>query len=130
MLQVLLCLVLVCGLTLGRKVTVDLRVETRAAVNTIDGLFTCVTLDWWPPSKCDYGNCPWGQNSALNIDLQSVVLRKALLAFQGQYILRIGGALSPLFLFQGPHFPPAQSRQNQFLPPNINRATSAPAKAV
>ena len=123
MLQVLLCSVLLCGLSLGRKITVDLRVETRAAVNTIDELFTCVTLDWWPSSKCDYGNCPWGQNSALNIDLQSVVLRKALQAFQGQYLLRIGGSLSDFVVYKVPDSPSSISSKRYCSQPDFSAPT-------
>lgn len=38
-----------------------------AAIGKIDDDFICATLDWWPPEKCDYGSCPWGHASLLNL---------------------------------------------------------------
>lgn len=29
--------------------------------------FVCATIDWWPPEKCNYNQCPWGQASVLNL---------------------------------------------------------------
>lgn len=29
--------------------------------------FVCATIDWWPPEKCSYNQCPWGQSSVLNL---------------------------------------------------------------
>lgn len=33
----------------------------------IDEDFICATMDWWPPTKCDYGTCSWGTSSLLNL---------------------------------------------------------------
>jgi heparanase len=35
-------------------------VDSRSAVAVTDD-FVCAILDWWPPEKCDYGTCSWGQ---------------------------------------------------------------------
>ena len=96
--MLLLC-ILAC---FGKKITVDLKIDTKAPVSRIDDLWACVTLDWWPENKCDYGNCPWGQNSVLNIDTKNAVLVKALQAFDGQFILRIGGSLSDFVVYKVP----------------------------
>eukprot|EP00404_Azadinium_spinosum_P054612 CAMPEP_0180795082 /NCGR_PEP_ID=MMETSP1038_2-20121128/55998_1 /TAXON_ID=632150 /ORGANISM="Azadinium spinosum, Strain 3D9" /LENGTH=541 /DNA_ID=CAMNT_0022833955 /DNA_START=1 /DNA_END=1622 /DNA_ORIENTATION=+ len=66
---------------------------------TSDG-FVCVNLDWWPPSKCDYGRCPWGEASILNIDLASPRLRSGMRALAaaspsvGTLTLRLGGSMA------------------------------------
>lgn len=31
-----------------------------AAVASTSEDYICATTDWWPPNKCDYGVCPWG----------------------------------------------------------------------
>jgi len=42
-------------------------VHGKSAIGRIDNDFICATLDWWPPQKCDYGKCSWGQASLLNL---------------------------------------------------------------
>jgi heparanase 1 len=44
-------------------------VDARSAVAETDEAFVCATLDWWPPTKCDYGTCAWGLASLLNLVL-------------------------------------------------------------
>ncbi|RWW00841.1 hypothetical protein GW17_00036164, partial [Ensete ventricosum] len=51
----------------------DLAAET-------DDTFVCATLDWWPPDKCNYDQCPWGQSSVLNLDLTHPFLANAIQA--------------------------------------------------
>lgn len=38
-----------------------------SSIGLIDEDFICATMDWWPPSKCDYGTCSWGTASLLNL---------------------------------------------------------------
>ncbi|XP_043704735.1 heparanase-like protein 1 isoform X2 [Telopea speciosissima] len=54
--------------------------------------FICATVDWWPPEKCNYQQCPWGESSVLNLDLSHPLLTKAIQAFNPLRI-RIGGTL-------------------------------------
>jgi len=54
--------------------------------------FVCATIDWWPPEKCNYNQCPWGQASVLNLDLENLTLAKAIAAF-GSLRIRVGGSL-------------------------------------
>lgn len=51
--------------SLCEDVTVSIQVATSIAKT--DRSFVCVTLDWWPADKCNYGMCPWHQSSVLNL---------------------------------------------------------------
>ena len=61
--------------------------------------FTCVDLDWWPETKCDYGRCTWGRSSLLTIDLDDSRLRAALRALSPSF-LRLGGSLSDFVRYE------------------------------
>ena len=63
--------------------------------------FGCVSLDWWPTTKCDYGRCAWGKSSMLNINLDSRRLQAALRRLSPVF-LRLGGSLSDLVRYQLP----------------------------
>lgn len=63
--------------------------------------FGCVSLDWWPPTKCDCGRCAWGKSSMLNINLDSRRLQAALRRLSPVF-LRLGGSLSDLVRYQLP----------------------------
>ncbi|RWR77247.1 Glycoside hydrolase [Cinnamomum micranthum f. kanehirae] len=63
-----------------------------SSIAETDDNFICATLDWWPPEKCNYDQCPWGQASVLNLDLNHPILAKAIQAFDPLRI-RIGGSL-------------------------------------
>jgi heparanase 1 len=78
---------------------VDLTVDSSTAVAQTDRIWSCVNLDWWPPSKCDYGNCPWHSLSMVNIDLKNRNLRNAMLAFDGNVHLRLGGSLGDFVVY-------------------------------
>jgi len=41
----------------------------------IDHPFVCVNLDWWPDSKCDYGNCSW-TGAELSAELRKSVVEQ------------------------------------------------------
>lgn len=42
-------------------------IDGASSIGLIDEDFICATLDWWPPTKCDYGTCSWGSSSLLNL---------------------------------------------------------------
>jgi heparanase 1 len=42
-------------------------VDVSVILASTDEVFICATLDWWPPDKCDYETCAWGQASILNL---------------------------------------------------------------
>ena len=45
----------------------SMHVNGMNSIGYIDDDFVCATLDWWPPEKCDYGTCSWGNASLLNL---------------------------------------------------------------
>lgn len=62
------------------------------AVSRTDDVFVCVTLDWWPANKCDYGHCQWANASVLSAPLSDNRLVAAL-AYLAPVTLRVGGTL-------------------------------------
>ncbi|KAF5477105.1 hypothetical protein F2P56_003779 [Juglans regia] len=73
-------------------------VDGTATVAETDDNFVCATLDWWPPTKCDYNQCPWGNASVTKLDLSHPILAKAIQAFKHMRI-RIGGSLQDQVLY-------------------------------
>ncbi|CAM0949388.1 unnamed protein product [Alopecurus aequalis] len=63
--------------------------------------FICATVDWWPPEKCNYNDCPWGKASVLNMDLAHPLLAKAIQAFSPLRI-RVGGSLQDQVVYGTP----------------------------
>jgi len=72
------------------EATVIVKGSTRIAET--DENYVCATIDWWPPEKCNYNQCPWGQSSILNLDLDHPFLAQAIQAFDNLRI-RLGGSL-------------------------------------
>ncbi len=69
------------------------RAQDGERINRPDRL-GCVSLDWWPSTKCDYDVCAWDQReSFLTTDLTSPKLRKAVTGL-APVILRLGGTLT------------------------------------
>ncbi|CAK9201177.1 unnamed protein product [Sphagnum jensenii] len=85
-------------LNLGSTQNVLLTIDGRAPLASIDVAFLCATLDWWPPDKCDYGTCSWGNDSMLNLDLGNPLLEKALVELS-PLRLRLGGTLEDLVVY-------------------------------
>ncbi|KAH0870468.1 hypothetical protein HID58_077490 [Brassica napus] len=53
-------------------------IDVTRQIAEIDENFVCATLDWWPPEKCNYDQCPWGYASLINLNLSSPLLAKAI----------------------------------------------------
>uniref|UniRef100_A0A453JW02 Uncharacterized protein n=1 Tax=Aegilops tauschii subsp. strangulata TaxID=200361 RepID=A0A453JW02_AEGTS len=100
-----LLLLLVCLPTLilsedYSDVTVIVRGSKTIAATSDE--FICATLDWWPPEKCNYDQCPWGKASILNMDLTNPLLAKVIQAFSPLRI-RVGGSLQDQVVYETPN---------------------------
>ncbi|KAL2621481.1 hypothetical protein R1flu_001686 [Riccia fluitans] len=73
-------------------------INASRIVATVDDHFLCATLDWWPPSKCNYGWCPWDQAGILDLDLENPMLEQAL-AGLAPFTVRVGGTLQDLVVY-------------------------------
>lgn len=62
-----LFLYLVPGILSGEPPGVTIIVRGSATIAQTNNDFVCATIDWWPPEKCNYNHCPWGQASVLNL---------------------------------------------------------------
>ncbi|KAI3860480.1 hypothetical protein MKX03_013483 [Papaver bracteatum] len=76
--------------------TVVVRGATKVAET--DDHFVCATIDWWPSNKCNYNHCPWGESTALTLNLSHPLLAKAIRAFDHLRI-RIGGSLQDQVIY-------------------------------
>ncbi|KAK4399841.1 Heparanase-like protein 2 [Sesamum angolense] len=78
---------------------VKLTVRGATSIAKTDENFICATLDWWPETKCNYNQCPWGKAGILNLDLENKILANAIKAFSPLRI-RIGGSLQDQVLYK------------------------------
>ncbi|PKA53671.1 Heparanase-like protein 1 [Apostasia shenzhenica] len=91
---------------------VSISVKGVAAMAKTDEHFICATMDWWPPEKCNYGMCPWGNASIINLDLKNPILHNALKAFNPLRI-RLGGSLQDQVVYKvGKNHPWCRKFQN------------------
>ncbi|KAG6527149.1 hypothetical protein ZIOFF_009242 [Zingiber officinale] len=60
-------LFLITGISADESPDITVIVRGSDLLAEVDDSFVCATLDWWPPEKCNYNQCPWGQASVLNL---------------------------------------------------------------
>nr|ALI57375.1 beta-glucuronidase [Scutellaria baicalensis] len=98
-------LIFICGV-IGEETTI-VKIEENPVAQT-DENYVCATLDLWPPTKCNYGNCPWGKSSFLNLDLNNNIIRNAVKEF-APLKLRFGGTLQDRLVYQTSRDEPCDS---------------------
>ncbi|CAN8264817.1 unnamed protein product [Cochlearia groenlandica] len=89
------CLPLLLASNMDQTIIV---IDGSLQIAETDDNFVCATIDWWPPEKCNYDNCPWGYASLINLNLASPLLAKAIQAFKTLRI-RIGGTLQDKVIY-------------------------------
>nr|KYP41862.1 Heparanase-like protein 2 [Cajanus cajan] len=97
--KVTFCCVLFSLFCLSLAEHVNLRVETVTTIATTDEDFVCATLDWWPSTKCNYNQCPWGNAGVLTLDFGNKIITNAIKAFSPLRI-RLGGSLEDQIIYQ------------------------------
>ncbi|KAK4430057.1 Heparanase-like protein 2 [Sesamum alatum] len=93
--------ILVSLFSLSYAEEVKLTVKGVTSIAKTDDNFVCATLDWWPETKCNYNQCPWGKAGILNLDLNNKILANAIRAFN-PLRLRIGGSLQDQVVYERP----------------------------
>ncbi|KAK8918363.1 Heparanase-like protein 2 [Platanthera zijinensis] len=78
---------------------VNITVNGSVTIAETDDNFICATMDWWPPEKCDNQQCPWGNASVLNLNLNHPYLSAAIKAFKSLRI-RVGGTLQDRLIYE------------------------------
>ncbi|WVZ11464.1 hypothetical protein V8G54_015994 [Vigna mungo] len=94
-----ICFVLLLLFSVSSAEDVNVNVKGVTHIATTDENFICATLDWWPPNKCDYDQCPWGEAGIMNLDLFNNILINAVKAFNPLRI-RLGGSLEDQIVYQ------------------------------
>ncbi|XP_038678937.1 heparanase-like protein 2 [Tripterygium wilfordii] len=101
--KVVVCFVLLTlfaqAINIVNAENVEVRVKSVTSIAKTDDNFVCATLDWWPSTKCDYGQCPWQQAGLINLDLDNKILRNAIKAFKSLR-LRLGGSLEDQVVYK------------------------------
>ena len=56
--------------------SISVKFNTTEKLNSvgIDYPYVCSNFDWYPDTKCDYGNCSWVGNGLNEIDFKNKVL--------------------------------------------------------
>ncbi|GER37078.1 glucuronidase 3 [Striga asiatica] len=91
------------GIRVSEEGTVSIGSEKPIAET--DDRFICMTIDLWPPSKCDYGVCSWGEASLLTVDLDNPILNNAVKAAFSPLRIRMGGSLQDRLTYKTPSNP-------------------------
>ena len=68
---IMFCIVLLSWFSLSFAENVQVVIEGATSIAKTDDNFVCVTLDLWPPEKCDYGQCPWGKAGIFHLVIYS-----------------------------------------------------------
>lgn len=116
----LVCVLIACvygGFAL-ENLNATIVVKGGSKIAETDEHFVCATMDWWPPEKCDYNQCPWNRSTALTLNLSHPLLAKAIQGFDHLRI-RIGGSLQDQVVYNvgalsGPCHPFVKTKSGLF----------------
>ena len=63
--------------------SISVKFNTTEKLNVVgmDHPYVCANFDWWPDSKCDYGNCSWVGNGVNKIDFENKILIQVINSF-------------------------------------------------
>ena len=69
--------------------SISVKFNTTEKLNTvgIDYPYVCSNFDWYPGTKCDYGNCSWVGNGLNHIDFENKVLIQVNFLFYQDLII-------------------------------------------
>lgn len=95
----------------------EILVDTNYTLSETNNVWSCFNLDWWPSTKCDYGVCPWYNDSILNVNLNSKMLRNAVEAFEGNVHLRLGGSMGDFVIYNTTGTSSKYCQYSDFSPP-------------
>ena len=63
--------------------SISVKFNTTEKLNVVgmEYPYVCANFDWWPDSKCDYGNCSWVGNGVNKIDFENKILIQVINSF-------------------------------------------------
>ena len=74
------------------SILVKFNTTEKLNVVGMDHPYVCANFDWWPDTKCDYGNCSWVGNGVNKIDFENKILIQVINSFLNWIIFFVPGS--------------------------------------